>query len=135
MEKIERAQVFAIQELGYGEGAHAIDSMHKREMAIRTKELRLVDKALAGQLSEVVGGKLVDFQIDSATEWAVMVEPIRNLKIYYVLQRYSPEFEDEVRAFYGKETRSLGIPIDDLYDYTRLCANALVRAKKIIEKK
>jgi hypothetical protein len=134
MEKIERAQVFAMKELGYGEGAHAIDSMHKREMAIRTKELRLVDKALAGQLSEVVGGKLVDFQIDSATEWAVMMEPIRNLKIYYVLQRYSPEFEDEVLAFYGKETRSLGIPIDDLYDYTRLCANALVRAKKIIEK-
>ncbi len=44
MEKIERAQVFAIKELGYGEGTYAIESMHKREMAIRTKELRLVDK-------------------------------------------------------------------------------------------
>ncbi len=134
MEKIERTQIFAIKELGYGEGSQAIESMRKREMAIRTKDLRSVGKALAEQLAEAVGGKLADLQIDSATEWAIMVEPIRNLKIYYVLQRYSPEFEDEVQAFYGKEIRSLEIPIDDLYDYTRLCANALVRAK-IIEKK
>jgi hypothetical protein len=134
MEKIERNQVFALKELGYGEGSYAIESMHKREMAIRTKDLRLVDKALAGQLSEAAGGKLVDFQVDSATEWTIMMQPIRNLKIYYALQRYSPEFEDEIRAFYGEETKSLGIPIDDLYDFTRLCANALVRAKKTLEK-
>jgi len=34
----------------------------------------------------------------------MMMEPINNLKIYYVLQRCSPEFEDEVITFYGKET-------------------------------
>jgi hypothetical protein len=102
--------------------------MHKREMANRTKELRLVSADKAEQIALRVGGKLVDLMIDSATEWTIMMEPIRNLKIYYALQRYSPEFEDEVSVFYGKETRNLEIPIDDLYDFTRLCANALVRA-------
>ena len=130
MEKVERNQVLALKQLGYGQAAYSIDSMHKREMAIRTKDLRLVSKADAAEICQVVGGKLVDLQIDSATEWAIAMEPIQGLKIYYVLQRYSPEFEDEVQAFYGKETTNLGIPIDDLYDFTRLCANTLVRAVK-----
>jgi len=130
--KIERSQVLALKEMGYGEGSYAIDSMHKREMAIRTKDLRLVDKAMAEKIASLVGGKLVDFTLDSATDWAIMVEPINNLRIYYVLQRYSPEFEDEVIALYGKEASGIGIPIDDLYDFTRLCANALVRASKNI---
>ena len=132
MEKIERSQVLAIKELGYGESSHIIESMHRREMANRTQELRLVDKAMAEQISALVDGKLVDLRIDSATDWAIMMEPIRNLKIYYVLQRYSPEFEDEVYVFFGKEIKNIEIPIDDLYDFTRLCANALVRAAKKI---
>lgn len=132
MEKIERTQVLALKEMGYGESCYAIDSMHKREMAIRTKDLRLVNKSMAEKMAALVGGKTVDLTLDSATDWAIMVEPISNLKIIYVLQRYSPEFEDEVMAFYGKESASIGIPIDDLYDFTRLCANALVIAAKNI---
>jgi len=134
MKKIEKSQVLAMKELGYGQSCYAIDSMHKREMAIRTKDLRLVTKAMAQQIATLVGGKFVDLTIDSATDWAIMMQPIRNLKIYYVLQRYSPEFEDEVLTLYSKETTSLGIPIDDLYDFTRLCANALVRAARNIQK-
>jgi len=130
MEKIEKSQVLAMKELGYGQNCYAIDSMHKREMIIRTKDLRLVNKAMAEQIASFVGGRLVDLTLDSATDWAIMMEPISNLRIYYVLQRYSPEFEDEVIALYGKATASIGIPIDDLYDFTRLCANALVRAAK-----
>lgn len=130
MEKIEKSQVLSIKELGYGQSGYAIDSMHKREMAIRTKDLRLVDKAIAEKIASLVGGRLVNLAIDSATDWAIMIEPINNLKIYYVFQRYSPEFEDEVVTFYGKETLRIGIPVDDLYDFTRLCANALVRAAR-----
>jgi hypothetical protein len=132
MEKIERSQVLAIKELGYGESGYIIESMHRREMVNRTQELRLVDKVMAEQISVLVDGKLVDLRIDSATDWAIMMEPIRNLKIHYVLQRYSPEFEDEVYVFFGKEIKNIEIPIDDLYDFTRLCANALVRAAKKI---
>ena len=130
MKKIERAQVLALKELGYGQSCLAIDSMHKREMAVRTKDLRLVTKAMAQHIVTVVDGKVVDLIIDSATDWAIMMKPLKNLEIYYVLQRYSPEFEDEVLTLYGKETMNIGIPIDDLYDFTRLCANALVRATR-----
>ena len=130
MERIEKSQVLALKQMGYGQTDYAIDSMHKREMAIRTKDLRLVDKTMAPRIASLVGGRLVDLTLDSATDWAIMMEPISNLRIYYVLQRYSPEFEDEVMALYDKETAKIGIPIDDLYDFTRLCANALVRASK-----
>ena len=132
MNKIERSQVLALKEMGYGEGSYAMDSMHKREMSIRSKDLRLVDKAAAEKIAAIVGGTPIDFAIDSATEWAIMMEPIKSLKIYYILQRYSPEFDDEVTVLYDKEVRNMGIPIDDLYDFTRLCANALVRASKAI---
>lgn len=132
MNKIERSQVLALKEMSYGEGSYAIDSMHKREMAIRTKDLRLVNKPMAEKIASLAGGKLVDLTIDSATDWAIMMEPINNLRVYFVLQRYSPEFEDEVIALYGKAAAGIEIPIDDLYDFTRLCANALVRAAKNI---
>jgi hypothetical protein len=130
MEKIERSQLLAMKQMGYGEGSYAMDNMHKREMAIRTKDFRLVSKPMAEKIASSVGGQIVDLVLDSATEWAIMMEPIRNLRIYYILQRYSPEFEDEVIALYGKDAAAIGIPIDDLYDFTRLCANALVRAAK-----
>lgn len=134
MVKIVRSQVLALKELGYGQSCLAIDDMHKREMAFRTKDLRLVDKTMAQQIASFVGGRLVDLVIDSATDWAIMMKPLNDLKIYFVLQRYSPEFEDEVLALYGRETANIGIPVDDLYDFTRLCANALVRAARKIQK-
>ena len=133
MEKVERTQLLALKEMGYGQSSYAVDSMHKREMAVRTKDLRLINKAIAKKIAATVGGKLVDLTIDSATEWAIMMQPLSNLKIYYILQLYSPEFEDEVVALYSKEAASIGIPIDDLYDFTRLCANALVRAAKKLQ--
>jgi hypothetical protein len=124
-----------LKELGYGQGCYAIDSMHKREMAIRTKDLKLLDTNTALLVSKVVGGELVNLAIDEASEWAIMMEPIRSLKIYYILQRNSPEFEDEVLTFYDKAIKNIEIPIDDLYDFTRLCANALVRVAREILKR
>jgi hypothetical protein len=133
MEKVERTQLLALKEMGYGQSSYAVDTMHKREMSVRTKDLRLINRAMAEEIAATVGGKLVDLTLDSATEWAIMMQPLSNLKIYYVLQLYSPEFEDEVVALYGEEAASIGIPIDDLYDFTRLCANALVRAAKKLQ--
>jgi len=95
MERIERSQLLAMKQMGYGESSYTMDSIHKREMAIRTKDLRLVSKLNAEKIASSVGGQIVDFMLDSATEWAVVMEPIRNLRIYSILQRYNPEFEDE----------------------------------------
>jgi hypothetical protein len=133
MEKVERSQLLGLREMGYGQSSYAVDSMHKREMSIRTKDLRLINKTMAEEIAALVGGKLVDLSLDSATDWAIMMQPLSGLRIYYMLQRYSPEFEDEVVALYGKEAASIGIPIDDLYDFTRLCANALVRAARQLQ--
>ena len=135
MDKIDISQVLALKELGYGQGCYAIDSMHKREMAIRTKDLKLLDKKSALLVSKVVGGELVNLAIDEASEWAIMMEPIKSLKIYYILQRNSPEFEDEVLTFYDKAIKNIEIPVDDLYDFTRLCANALVRVTRSVLKR
>jgi len=81
-------------------------------------------------MAEKVGGQIVDFDVSEATEWSIMMEPLRDLKIIFALQRYAPEFSDEILTFYGKETKNLGITIEDLYDFTRLCTNALVLASK-----
>ena len=132
MEKVEKSRIFALKELGYDQNCLAIESMHKKEMAERTKELSKVDKAGAQQVASRVGGRVVNLAIDEASDWAIMMEPLRDVKIYFVLQRYSPEFEDEVLTFYGKETSSVGIPVEDLYDFTHLCADALVRAAKCL---
>ena len=128
MEKVEKSKLFALKELGYEQNCLAIESVHKKEMAERTKELSKVDKAMAQQIADMVGGKVVDLTIDESTDWAIVMEPLRNVKIYFILQRYSPEFENEVLTFYGKETASVGIPIEDLFDFTHLSADALVRA-------
>jgi hypothetical protein len=129
--RIERSDVVALKELGYGEGCRYIDAMHKREMAYRMKDLHLTTIKEAKHVASLIGGELVDFSVNESTEWAMVFSPIKNLKIYYVFQRYSPEFEDEILTFYGKETAKTDIPVDDLYDFTRLYANALVRASKI----
>jgi hypothetical protein len=132
--KINRSDVVALKELGYDERSRPIEFMHKREMAIRTKELRETTKAEAIKITEKIGGEIVDFSVNESTEWAIVFTPMKNLKIYYLLQRYRPEFEDEILTFYSKETRNINIPIDDLYDFTRLLANALVRsAKELIQ--
>ena len=102
--RVERSDVVALKELGYGEGCRYIDAMHKREMAYRMKDLHLTTIKEAKQAALLLGGELVDFSVNESTEWALVFSPMKNLKIYFVFQRYSPEFEDEILTFYGKET-------------------------------
>lgn len=128
--KLKRSDVLALKELGYGEGCRYIEAMHKREMAFRIKDLMINNKNEAEQVASKIGGKLVDFSINESTEWAMVFSPLKNLDIYYLFQRYSPEFENEILTFYGKETLNIEIPVDDIYDFTRLYANAIVRASK-----
>jgi hypothetical protein len=64
MEKVEEAKIFALKELGYEPNCLAIESLHKKEMAARAKELSKVDKAMAQQVADQVGGKVVDLAIE-----------------------------------------------------------------------
>jgi len=128
--KISLSEVLTLKQLGIGERCLAIENLHQEDMAKCVGALKQVDNVEAQKMAAKVGGQVVDFDISEATEWSILMEPIRDLKIIFALQRYSPEFEDEVLTFYGKETKNLGLTIEDLYDFTRLCTNALVIASK-----
>ena len=128
--KMSLSEVLTLKQLGIGERCLAIENLHQEDMAKCVGALKQVDNVEAQKMAAKVGGQVVDFDISEATEWSILMEPIRDLKIIFALQRYSPEFEDEVLTFYGKETKNLGITIEDLYDFTRLCTNALVIASK-----
>ena len=128
--KISLSEVLTLKQLGIGERCLAIENLHQEDMAKCVGALKQVDNVEAQKMAAKVGGQVVDFDISEATEWSILMEPIRDLKIIFALQRYSPEFEDEVLTFYGKETKNLGITIEDLYDFTRLCTNTLVIASK-----
>lgn len=127
---ISLSEVLTLKQLGFSEHCLAIENLHQEDMAKCVGALKQVDNIEAQKMADVVGGKIVDFKVTEATEWTIMIEPIRNLKILFTLQKYSPEFEDKVLTFYGKETNNLDITIEDLYDFTRLCTNALIRASK-----
>ena len=128
--KISLSEVLTLKQLGIGERCLAIENLHQEDMAKCVGALKQVDNVEAQKMATKVGGQVVDFDVSEATEWSILMEPIRDLKIIFALQKYSPEFEDEVLTFYGKETKNLGITIEDLYDFTRLCTNALVLASK-----
>ena len=132
MNKVDKTEVISITQAYSGPAALGIDMKFRSEMAIRTDVLKRIDLEKAKELSSLTGGKLVDLKLDSATEWAIVMEPERNFKVYFILQRYSPEFEDEIRVMFGAELVEKDIPISDAYDWTRLCSNALVRAAKRI---
>ena len=73
---IERSDIVALKELGYGEGCRYIETLHKKEMAVRTKNLRSLNKDEAETVAMNLGGEIVDFSFDESTEWAIAFSPI-----------------------------------------------------------
>ena len=94
--------------------------VHEREMGFSMRDLKLSGRSEAERAASKLGGEMVDFQLNEATEWAMVFTPFKNLEICFVFQRYGPEIEDEIVTFFGKETVGTEIPIDDLYDFARL---------------
>jgi hypothetical protein len=127
---ISLSEVLTLKQLGISEHCLAIENLHQEDMAKCVGALKQVGIVEARKIADVVGGQIVDFKVNDSTEWAIMMEPIKDLKIIFAMQKYSPEFEDKVVTFYGKQTNNLEISIEDLYDFTRLCTNALVLASK-----
>ena len=127
---ISLSEVLTLKQLGISEHCLAIENLHQEDMAKCVEALKQVGIVEARKMADVVGGQIVDFKVNDSTEWAIMMEPIKDLKIIFAMQKYSPEFEDKVVTFYGKQTNDLEISIEDLYDFTRLCTNALVLASK-----
>lgn len=38
-------------------------------------------------MAEVVGGQIEDFKVNYSTEWVIMIEPIKDLKIIFAIQK------------------------------------------------
>jgi len=127
LEKVERTDVITIKEIDSGVTGSQIDMMLKKDVAERTPLLRQLNAEMVERIVTPYGGRMVDLKLDPSTEWAAVFEPLKGFKIYFVLQRYQPEFEDEIWVFFGKELVNLDIPINDAYDWMRLCANVLER--------
>lgn len=110
---------------GYAHYRFLEEALRQRLQIIRHLTLDDIEK-----VAEALGGELVDFKIDDSTEWALRVSPFRGFDIYFVLQRYFPEFEDRLLVFYNREAPSLGVPAEDASDFAVLYANAIIYAAK-----
>ncbi|MCX8204170.1 MAG: hypothetical protein N3H31_00670 [Candidatus Nezhaarchaeota archaeon] len=110
---------------GYTHHRFLEEALKQRLEVIKHLTLSDIEK-----VAEALGGELVDFKIDASTEWVLRLSPFKGFDVYFVLQRYSPEFEDRLLAFYNKEAPSLGVPAEDASDFTVLYANAIIYAAK-----
>ena len=118
--------------INFFEGGKAHESFVRNAIKLRTEILKHVSKEEAKLAAEAVGGAILDPPPidDSAVEWAVFFEPIRNLKICYLMRRNEPEFPDELQVLYEVEGLPFKIPGEDISVFTVLYANALIYAVK-----
>ncbi len=132
MEKVERSSLIDIRSFEGGQAHHHFltEALKQRLEIIKHLTARDVE-----EVAEELGAHLVDLKIDDATEWALKISPFRGFDIFFVLQRYSPEFEDSLLAFYNREAPSIGVPAEDASDFTVLYANAIIyAAKRVLDK-
>lgn len=125
MKKIERKDLITFGQI---EGGEFMEQKFGEEMTARMKEVQEIKREEAEKLAKLVGGEVADLKLDSATEWGIVMRPLPYLHIYYFLQLYEPEFQNEVRVLFNKEVNKSDIDIADVYDITRMMSNALVRA-------
>ncbi len=129
MRRVERINIVGIEAFEGG-------LPHKKFVNACLKErlsiLNLISSTEMEQIVKIVGGELVDFKLDETTVWTVVIDPLPKFEIFYLLQRGAPEFEDQLLALYSKDTVEIGIPAEDISDFTVLYANALIYAAKKI---
>jgi len=115
------------------EGGSVHEELVKRAMAFRVRIIKQLASSEVAQVADYMGGRLVDCKIDEATAWTLRVHPFDGFEIYYFLQKYAPEFEDNIHVMYSKDALELRLPGEDVASLTILFANALVYcARKIL---
>jgi len=127
MRGVKLSELMPIDEM---KGGWYMNEQLKRMMVEGAEILWSIKKDRAEKLAELAGGELVDAALDDATEWCIMFRPLSYLRIFFFLQLYEPEFENELRVLYGREVADEDIPIEDVFDFTRFMRNALVRAAR-----
>jgi len=95
------------------EGGSVHEGLVKRAMAFRVQVIKQLTSSEVAQVTNYMGGRLVDCKIDEATAWTLGLSPFARFEIYYFLQRYAPEFEDNIHVMYSKEALEMGLPGED----------------------
>ncbi|MEM4298278.1 MAG: hypothetical protein QW815_07920 [Nitrososphaerota archaeon] len=86
------------------------------------------------EVAEKLGLKFKDLKVNEATEWCVVASPFKGFDVYFFLQRYSPEFEDEVQVLFLREYRELELPAEDVGHLTLLYLNFMIYTARLLGK-
>ena len=124
--KLQRIDKSTLVGLAAFEGGSVHEELVRRAMAFRVQIIKQLTSSEVAQVANYMGGKLVDCKIDEATAWTLELSPFARFGIYYFLQRYAPEFKDNIHVMYSKEALEIGLPGEDVATLTILFANAIV---------
>ena len=120
------------------EGGQAHEAFTRNGIKVRTRVLKHLSRSEVEVIARVLGGSFLSTPPleDSSIEWTVAFEPVKGFKIYYLMRRNEPEFEDELQVLYDAEKLPFSIPAEDVSNFTLLYANALIyAARKILGRK
>ena len=130
MQKIDKSTLIGLPAF---EGGSVHEGLVKRAMALRVQIVKQFTPSEISQVADYMGGKLVDCKIDEATAWTLGLRPFDRFEIYYFLQKYAPEFEDNIHVMYSRDALEIGLPGEDVASLTIIFANAVVYcARKVL---
>lgn len=130
MQKIDKSTLIGLPAF---EGGSVHEGLVKRAMALRVQIVKQFTPSEISQVADYMGGKLVDCKIDEATAWTLGLRPFDRFEIYYFLQKYAPEFEDNIHVMYSRDALEIGLPGEDVASLTIIFANAVIYcARKVL---
>jgi len=130
LQKIDKSTLIGLPAF---EGGSVHEGLVKRAMALRVQIVKQFTPSEISQVADYMGGKLVDCKIDEATAWTLGLRPFDRFEIYYFLQKYAPEFEDNIHVMYSRDALEIGLPGEDVASLTIIFANAVIYcARKVL---
>lgn len=130
MRQVNKSDLIGIESF---EGGSAHKKFVNTSLKARLEILQLISQDEMERIVKIVGGELADCKIDDTTVWTATVKPMLKFEIFYFLQKGEPEFENQLVTLYSKDAVEIGIPAEDVADFTILYANALIYAAKKIK--
>ena len=130
LQKIDKSTLVGLPAF---EGGSVHEGLVKRAMALRVQIVKQLAPSEISIVADYMGGRLVDCKIDEATAWTLGLRPFDRFEIYYFLQKYAPEFEDNIHVMYSRDALEIGLPGEDVASLTIIFASAVVYcARKVL---
>jgi len=131
--QLQRIDKSTLVGLSAFEGGAVHEGLVNRAMAFRVQIIKQLTSSEIVKVANYMGGRLVDCKIDEATAWTLELRPFDGFEIYYFVQKYAPEFADNIHVMYSKDALEIGLPGEDVASLTILFANAVIYcARKIL---